>query len=113
MSDPLEIVVGVMPAAKPVLDALNRLCHDVGSVPVDRFGPVEDGQSYRVICVHCVDRAAVAQLVVDLRRELHGNPAALALCDKVSVATLPPLDTCLSQNSGAGGLMSGYRPTRM
>jgi hypothetical protein len=56
---------------------------------------VEDGQSYRVICVHCVDRAAVAQLAVDLRRELHGNPAALALCDKVRVATLPPLDTCL------------------
>ena len=43
---------------------------------------VEDGQSYRVICVHCVDRAAVAQLAVDLRRELHGNPAALTFCDK-------------------------------
>ena len=43
------------------------------------MGPVEDGQSSQVICVHCVDRTDVAQLAADLRRELHGNPAALAL----------------------------------
>ena len=48
-----------------------------------------------MICVHCIDRASVAQLAVDLRRELRGKHTALALCDMVRVAALPPLDTCL------------------
>jgi hypothetical protein len=90
MSAPLKVRVGVSPEAQPVLEALGRLAVDIGSVAASRFFPPGLLPSWaRFLCVAVADERGVIDLAAALRRELRGNDAALALCNKCLVHHLP------------------------
>jgi len=90
MPAPLKVRVGVTPEAQPIIDALGRLAVDIGSVAASRFFPPGLLPEWaRFLCVAVADERGVIDLGVGLRRELRGNDAALALCNKVLVDKLP------------------------
>lgn len=88
MTAPLKVYIGVSPEAQPVIEALYRLSLDVGSVKGDRFFPALPPE-VRFLCVAVSDAHGVIDLGANLRRELRGNDAALALSNKCLVDRLP------------------------
>jgi hypothetical protein len=86
-------LVEVEPAAAPVLAALRRLSHDVGSVSAHNVR-ADAPAGARLLCVSLINGAAILQLGAALRRELAGEPEALALTDRCMIVPLP-LDTRL------------------
>lgn len=93
MNDRLKVLVAVEPAAQPVVDALIRLHRDIGSVDARRVR-ADAPAGARLLCVNLVSFEALLQLGVELRRELTGQPEALALTDRCMLLPLP-LETCL------------------
>jgi hypothetical protein len=76
-----------------LLDALQRLGHNLGSV--DACKVLRDTPpGSRLVCVQLVDEAALVKLARDLKRELADDPLALILSSRCMVARLP-LDTVL------------------
>jgi hypothetical protein len=91
--DRLQVAISVEPAAEPVLAVLKRLHLDIGSVDARKLR-FDAPAGARLLCVNLIDDDAVARLGAELRRELAGQPKALALTDRCFIFPLP-LDTCL------------------
>jgi hypothetical protein len=80
MAERLQILVQVEPEAIPVVEALQRLSVNIGSVAADKLDANAPPDA-RLLCVSVADRAEVDRLAVNLRRELadHRLLACLAL----------------------------------
>lgn len=87
---PLKVEVKVSPDARPVLDALNRLHRDVGSIAArlvfPNIGP--EHHDMRIICVGCVDQDDVEKLAWDLAKELGDDHASAKLASKVAICEM-------------------------
>lgn len=90
MAAPLKVRIGVSPEAQPVIEALGRLSIDVGSVNAHSLFPdMPVPAETRFFCVAVSDERGVIDLAAALRRELRGDDAALALCNKCLIEKLP------------------------
>lgn len=84
---PLLVLVKVEPAAQPVVDALERLNVNIGSVAAAKLY-VNAPSDARLLCVALADDLAVARFAADLRDELADNPAARELCGNAKIVPL-------------------------
>jgi hypothetical protein len=89
----LQVRIAVEPDAGPLLDALQRLHVDIGSVNGNRLYP-NAPDDMRLLAVHVVDLPALDKFRLDLSLELLDKPAAAALASRVAIVPLD-LDTFL------------------
>jgi hypothetical protein len=82
----MPIPVAVLNEAQPVLDALQRLHIDVGSIKRNRVEP-DAPPEWRCLCIATAE--PVDHIASALRNELAGQPEALALTDNVAALSMP------------------------
>lgn len=86
---PLKVPLAVDIDGAPVLDALTRLHHDIGSIRASHLDP-EAPPDVRLLCVALADEGAVHKLRIDLGRELRDkDETTKQLASRVAMVPLP------------------------